>query len=250
MADKELTWEELELQNERLLAQTEIRYIVSTYMYVGSNFLWKQFMRNWADRDDCLLYMPWGQYYGKKGVLTCYMEDHGDSDDPEYPEWMRGNLCVHMQNGEALYVAEDGKTARGIWTKTGTETYGLRAMDSDRTYDGYPFDGVHRRAGGFGGWCWGRYDFDFIKENGHWKFWHMDLYPVMLTPTYESWLSQRPYIGLSREMQNEPLDEPVYTRTEDNVYPANRPAVPAPYRTFAEVAPGYGKVYDPSLDKE
>lgn len=240
------TLEELDLENQRLLAVEDCRYIMGGYMSIGANFLWEWYMDQWADREDCIIQMPWGAYEGKSGVERCYLVDHCDCTDPEYPNWLRGNMCVHLQNTETIIVAEDGQTARGCWVCTGAETFGMRARDNG--YDaGGNKGGTGIKAGGFGGWCWGKYDCDFIKTDDGWKLLHMHLYPLILSHVQVPWTEQAPYKGLSRDTTHTDLDYKVYQINRENVYPTDMPTLPKPYKTFTDVAPGYGRVFNPDL---
>ena len=230
------TLEELQLQNERLIAVEECRTLMSGYMIWGGNFRWLKYLPNWAEREDAQLCMPWGIYDGKSGVVECYTKDHLDSTNEGFPENVRGSLCSHNQNTECIVVAEDGKTARGVWCCTGTEQ-----------------DGWDTIAESCAGWCFGKYDVDFIKEDGRWKILHMHLYPIFLIDFARSWIWQMPYIGLgamdsvegtheeARVTHTRPLTWENYQINKDALYPVDRPAVPKPYKTFDDVAPGYGE---------
>lgn len=65
-------------------------------------------------------------------------------------------------------VAKDGKTAQGVWDSVGTN---VRNLDD------------------VGVWLWAKYGVDFIKENGEWKIWHLQIYPIFLTP-YDKSITQ------------------------------------------------------------
>ena len=54
-----------------------------------------------------------------------------------------------------LYIAGDGKTARGLWYSAGQETI----MQADGTAKAY--------------WTMDNMSADFVKENGDWKIWHL-----------------------------------------------------------------------------
>jgi hypothetical protein len=71
-----------------------------------------------------------------------------------------GRMELHSMLTPIIEIAEDGKTAKGVWDSWGP---GVRDGDSDNI------------------WGWVKYGVDFIKENGDWKIWHMQVYPVFMT---------------------------------------------------------------------
>jgi hypothetical protein len=75
-------------------------------------------------------------------------------------------LRVHLQATQVLVFAGDGKTARGLWDAFGPSING---------------------ADDVGSWLWMRYGIDFIKEEGQWKIWHMQVFPFFKTPFDKSW---------------------------------------------------------------
>lgn len=234
---KELSWEELNLQNERLLAYGEIRWLASTYMIIGSNYFWKFYLRQYPDRPDAQIYMPFGKYAGKDGIVRCYMVDHGDPETEGYPEWVRGQMCTQPMSCEAIQIAEDGLSAQGTWVKTGSETYGT--FDDNYDYAGNKTE--TDEASGFCGWVWGRYGIDFIKDEGKWKFLHLELWPLIMTHVTEPWTKQLQYVGLTAETTEEALFEPNFSvGFDDCLYPINKPYPPKPYKTLSETEHLYG----------
>jgi hypothetical protein len=72
-----------------------------------------------------------------------------------------GNLHLHSMMTPVIEVAEDGKTAQGVWDSFGPA---IHSLDSGTT------------------WLWIKYGVDFVKEDGVWKIWHMEVFPVFSTP--------------------------------------------------------------------
>ena len=159
---------ELMLQAERLEAAQACRNLMGRYSYLHTAFRNKEFMELWAKRDDVSQTMPFGKFVGYEGVYQSYVGFHGDRNNPEDYEQLRGLMMIHEMCTDVIEVAADGKTAKGIWISPGTETA--------------PSPGKEK-----GAWCWGKYEVEFIKEDGVWKFWHMTLYPLFLTPYNRSW---------------------------------------------------------------
>ena len=216
MSEQELL-EELTRKLERLEAAQACRNLMGLYSYYHCAFRNREYVELWARREDDLLVMPWGEYRGFEGVRTCYLEDHGDRTDPRVYARHKGSVMIHEMDTEVLEVAADGRTAKGIWITPGTETA--------------PSPGKEK-----GSWCWGKYEVDFIQEDGVWKFWHMILYPLFLTPCDRSWGQPALEMVGAREMPGidfaKPLPKPFWTYGKDAVYPENEPAMPYPYQSW------------------
>ena len=77
---------------------------------------------------------------------------------------------------------------------------------------------------------------DFIQEDGQWKFWHMTLYPLFLTPYNRAWGEPALEMVGAKEMPGidfaKPLPKPFWTYHKDAIYPENEPAMPEPYDTW------------------
>jgi hypothetical protein len=71
-----------------------------------------------------------------------------------------GRMELHSMLTPIVEIAEDGKTAKGVWDSWGP---GVRDGNSDNI------------------WGWVKYGVDFVKEDGAWKIWHMQVYPVFMT---------------------------------------------------------------------
>ena len=227
MSEQEML-EQLTLKLERLEAVQACRNLMGKYSYYHTAFRNKEYIDLWAKRDDDLLVMPWGSYKGFEGVKACYLKDHGDRNEPGMLDTLKGAVMMHEMDTEVIEVAADGKTAKGAWISPGHETYvdGQVPGRPDETGDGK----AHAE------WCWGKYAVDFIKDaDGQWKIWHMRLYPLFKCEYGTSWV----------DAEQPTADEFAFTRAEKNVsmwtyspnevYPANEPAIPWPYKSFDDV---------------
>jgi len=76
-----------------------------------------------------------------------------------------GVLHMHTMFTPVIEIAGDGQTAKGVWDSFGPEVQG-------------PNDE--------GGWFQAKYGVDFVKENGVWKIWHLQVYPIFTTPYNKS----------------------------------------------------------------
>jgi hypothetical protein len=210
--------EELSLLADRLEGVQACRNLMGLYSYLHTAFRNNIYVDLWAKRDDDCLMMPWGVYDGYDSFYRCYREEHGDRDDPGMDEDLKGAFMMHQMDTEVIEVAEDGQTARGVWISPGHETCGdpLKAK---------------------GTWCWGKYQVEFIKENGVWKFWKLRLYPLFIAPYNQSWAELKPYdpdevleeapIQVDRKVVGE-----TWNYSPQAVYPASEPEPPLPYATY------------------
>jgi len=76
-----------------------------------------------------------------------------------------GVLRMHTMFTPVIEIAGDGQTAKGVWDSFGPEVGG-------------PNDE--------GGWFQAKYGVDFVKENGVWKIWHLQVYPIFTTTYHKS----------------------------------------------------------------
>lgn len=124
-----------------------------------------------------------------------------------------GVLRMHAMLSPVIEVAGDGKTAKGVWDSFGPQIGG----ESD-----------------VGSWMWIKYAVDFIKEDGEWKIWHLQIAPIFFTP-YDKSITQS---ARDRRAHPTPLP-PQFTKHAppdlwmyDGVTPPKGPYIPEPYCTF------------------
>lgn len=83
-------------------------------------------------------------------------------------------------------------------------------------------------------WMYGKYQADFIVENGHWKIWHLQIMPDIMCPTCKPFTEQRPHDDFV------PTDMPGFADRQKSFceeYDVNKvrkfwPQPPEPYETF------------------
>ena len=158
----------LEERVQRLEDIDEIQKLMSRYSYCHTASLHQEtadmFAKNAPDiRAE--VNDTWGIYEGREGIQRLYVGVHVHSDGPD----RKGRMFMHTLTTPIIEVAGDGKTAKGLWISPGHET---------KIIDGklQPY------------WAWCKYGVDFIKEDGEWKFWHVQVYGVFLCPYDKSWV--------------------------------------------------------------
>jgi len=95
-----------------------------------------------------------GTFKGTEGVKKFFLEVM------DILRKKQGGFTMHMAVGPVIEIARDGKTAKSIWFSPGCAT--------DM-------------------WIWGVYMIDYVKEDGEWKFWHLNFNPFFRTPYDKGW---------------------------------------------------------------
>jgi hypothetical protein len=136
-----------------------------------------------------------------------------------------GYLWVHLLTTPVIEVAEDGKTAKGVWMSLGDIT-GPRPGDAEISAT----------------WAQDMYAIDFIKEDGQWKIWHLSTYVDFYAPYDVGWVNN-PYNFFKDRPGGEPgVDAHPDSQRPGHYYDAYTPKtvaqflprLPEAYRTFSE----------------
>lgn len=104
----------------------------------------------WSKRDDIVIARNTGYWKGES-VRKYYGEKVGEP-------FTTGAFVWHPSTTGVVEVAEDRQTAKGVWYTPGGG--GHANADGSKHLD----------------WMWEKYGVDFIREDGHWKIWHMKVY--------------------------------------------------------------------------
>lgn len=133
--------------------------------------------------------------------------------------------AMHTNTTPVIEVAGDGKTAKGIWYSPGM---GLMTE----------IDGQNVKVNGT--FFWEKYAADFIKENGVWKIWHLQMAYDFTPKLDDKWLDFEKK-GMVQAGERDGEMPPGFSSPEYS-YPAYRPErpsiiypqIPQPYYTFEE----------------
>ena len=155
---------------ERLEAVYEIQNLMGRYSYYHTADMQEATVELWAKGlPDLKVDLPWGVYEGPDAAERCYLVDH-----QRLPEEARaGALHMHTMTTPVIEIAGDGKTAKGVWISPGAESMVI---------------GDKANAN----WAWLKYAADFVKQDGKWKFWHLQHVGVFYTPYDQSWAEVEP----------------------------------------------------------
>ncbi len=145
----------------------QIRKLMARYVYYSYARVWNEVPGMFAQREDIWIDCEgFGTFDGDAGIRRFFVDWHKSLEGDGI-----GTMTMHPLTTEIIEVAEDGKTARGLWISPGTET--------KRSYKTGELEAF---------WIWGLYAIDFIKENDEWKFWHFRIPHLLLSDYHNSWV--------------------------------------------------------------
>lgn len=138
-----------------------------------------------------------------------------------------GMFQFHTLTTPIIEVAEDGKTAKGMWYTPGA------------------ISGVTENGTLGANWIWEKYAIDFINEDGKWKFWHIIVVTDIATPWGQgagikmSDVTQQGVQGVPNDAAVSPriprsVNKDLYKPLTATTVPRLFPPLPVPYRTFSE----------------
>lgn len=142
-----------------------------------------------------------------------------------------GNTVLHLLTTPIIEVAEDGQSAKGVWYTPGAIL---------TTKDGSSVEGM---------WMWERYGGDFIKEDGKWRIWRLQVFTDFAMPFGEAYtpIGDPATMGTEGGAQAGPgpgaagltvpgpdLPKRLYTEFSATRVPVLEPKLPEPYRTMSE----------------
>ena len=170
----------------------------------------------------------WGYYVGMDEIRKYYVESHAAALEEQKKangaaEVNVGNMYAHPLTTGLVELAEDGKTAKGLWYSIGNEAM----AQADGT--------AHVQ------WMLGKVAVDFVREGNEWKIWHIVIstdvdcqagHDYGEYPVYEDW-SANSTNCVRREFGTptiEKLTHDVTFNWWDN-YPA---MPPKDYKTFTD----------------
>lgn len=137
---------------DRIVALNEIQNLMGRYNHLGT-------LRGEGTLADLFALntegVSWKTPGGPVGIAAMKAR-FSDPDEVQAP----GILHMHSMLSPVIEVAGDGKTAKGVWDSFGASVNG-------------PDD--------IGSWLAVKYGVDFVKEDGVWKIWHLQVYPVYST---------------------------------------------------------------------
>jgi hypothetical protein len=147
---------ELEARIRRLEDIEEITKLQSRYQHLLLMYDWPAIEALFARKaaDVSVEISDSGVYVGTTGVKRMFERIWSAR------KGKTGTVLLHHAVNPVIEVNKDGKTAKGLWHSPST----LIATDN-----GKPVTSMGL----------GKYQVDYIKEDGEWKFWHMKYYHII-----------------------------------------------------------------------
>lgn len=172
--------DQLEHQNAMLKARAECMNVTMKYFHYHQ-----------CIRDDLVLKECWARKspgihseHGASGVYEGY--DHVAKfhvDRPKAP----GKLLFHSITTPVIEVADDLKTAKGIYLLQGFESGVIKEgalaemfVSKEPAVDGKKV---------WAHWAFAKYGIDYILEDGQWKIWHFHAYDLTRATFDKNWVS-------------------------------------------------------------
>ena len=204
----------LEERIQRLEAVNEIQNLMSRYEYLHTAGLHEKTAEMFAKKAPGVkaTFPAWGVYEGTESIRRAFVGVHSFQDGDRI-----GKMRMHTLTTPVIEVAGDGKTAKGVWISPGHETM----PDKSGELKAY--------------WAWAKYGCDFVKEDGKWKFWHIQIYGIFFNPYDQSWVESGPpaLVDIPNELMGDRPNTYFWMYSPD-VATENVPAPPEPYETFDE----------------
>ena len=130
-----------------------------------------------------------------------------------------GVLFYNANCQPIIEVADDGKTARGLWYCISQETVPTSETEADAR------------------WYMEKLAIDFLKEDGVWKIWHVVVATDLQSEAGANYMEQKVYLPDEENPAYVEFGTPTIPMLTHNVmfnWLDNYPAPPAPYATFDE----------------
>ena len=206
-----MNFEEMNHAADKMQARDEIRNLISNYCFEHSCALNMRFFEKWAKRDDIRHEMPWGNTTGAETLEY----NNPDGDVIRHPfdaaTLGKGALFIHFTDTPVIEVADDLQTAKAVFLSPGIEAVAARG----------------------GVWAYSKYGFDFIRENGEWKVWHMRIFPLFRNEYFDSF-AEVAEDDLTRTHAQSRFDSAnkFFAYSPHEVVPGDEPEPPLPYDTY------------------
>lgn len=160
-------------QTQRLWDAHEIANLMGLYVHFNRNGLDADTVGLFAIDDPTVAaeYPGEGRYVGKDEVskrLTWH-ERMQRAGKPEF----YGRFMEHTLVSPIIVVADDGLTAKAIWSQPGYEA--MNVSKDPHKPNVIPVN------------LWGKYAVDFKKVGSQWKIWHLHVYPTFFAPNGAEW---------------------------------------------------------------
>lgn len=216
---------------ERALAMLEVQNTMSKHAYYyAAGKIEEEFNNIWVkEGGEYAATASKGKITGLKKLKKMTLERKHDNEKKALEEMSRiysdiknipenlgtgTDLVIHTQTTPVIEIAGDGKTAKGVWYSPGI---GLTPHFRDGKVN---VEGI---------FFWEKYGVDFVKEDGRWKIWHMQMVYDFMPGIDKKWTD----FGSDDAQSTENTGWPPKAWTPKTI-PELSPRLPEPYYTFSE----------------
>ena len=131
----------------------------------------------------------WGYYVGMDAIRGYYLDAHNaelaaQQQKNGAAEANLGNMYIHPLSTGLVELAQDGRTAKGLWYSFGHESKALADGTSDVR------------------WMLGKIAADFIKEADGWKLWHLIVSTDVDCQAGHDWAEYPVYVNWGADSDN------------------------------------------------
>jgi hypothetical protein len=164
--------EALERQQARLNDRIEIEKLQSLYAHYINLNASQKIVELFADSDEVEIEISnKGVLVGRTAPVRWRFGDDPNADRTERPR-RAGELSMHMALNPALEIDPAGERARAVWLSPGLSTLRLARDGGERVT---PL------------WNWGKYEMEYLKQDGRWKILKLRYHQIFLTPYDKGW---------------------------------------------------------------
>lgn len=208
--------ERLERQVQRVQDWQEIANLHGRYNHLVLGHHWEPILEMFAQKTPGVKVeiAESGVFHGLEGVRAVFIDMLGKLYH------YTGNFALHELTTPVIEVAEDGRTAKGMWFTWGANTNN------------------HPQKGLIAIWQALKYNHTFVKEDGQWKYLDFRAHLIMRSPFDQGWVKE-PYIHGSTikgtdESSQIKSDEPtsIHDPYDPNGHYAGLPLPPKPYKSL------------------
>jgi hypothetical protein len=162
----------------------EIENLQRIYGYYLDARLYEQVIDLFSDKTESIEIGGMGVYMGKKGVIRLMRNYYNAS--PPYP----GKMALHMQLQGVVHVDPSGDTAKGRWYCLMIQAQKINGKEDIKAI-----------------WGHGKYEDEYIKENGKWLLKKVLFINTFRTPYEDGWV------------KTPVITTPLYAHVPDNAKP-------------------------------
>ena len=166
---------QLEKQSRYLTDRVEIEKLQALYVHYINMGASQKIVDLFADSDEVEIEISnKGVLVGKTAPVRWRFGDDPNADRSERPR-PAGTVSMHMASNPALEIDAAAERARAVWLSPGMSTLRL-ARDGGKRVTGL--------------WNWGKYEMEYLKQNGEWKILKLRYHQIFLTPAGKSWTEE------------------------------------------------------------